>query len=62
MNIAAASIIAKTKRDEIMKRLSEIYPEYFWNQNKGYPTKKAQTGNFKNMGNQNTTEKVSELT
>lgn len=40
MNIAAASIIAKTKRDEIMKRLSEIYPEYLWNQNKGYPTKK----------------------
>lgn len=40
LNIAAASIIAKTKRDEIMKRLSEIYPEYFWNQNKGYPTKK----------------------
>ena len=28
------------KRDEIMKRLSEIYPEYLWNQNKGYPTKK----------------------
>ena len=40
LNIAAASIIAKTKRDEIMKRLSEIYPEYLWNQNKGYPTKK----------------------
>ena len=40
MNIAAASIIAKTKRDELMKRLSEIYPEYLWNQNKGYPTKK----------------------
>ena len=47
MNIAAASIIAKTKRDEIMKRLSEIYPEYFWNQNKGYPTKKHKNGNFK---------------
>ena len=40
LNIAAASIIAKTKRDEMMKRLSEIYPEYLWNQNKGYPTKK----------------------
>jgi ribonuclease HII len=40
LNIAAASIIAKTKRDELMKRLSEIYPEYLWNQNKGYPTKK----------------------
>ena len=40
MNIAAASIIAKTKRDEIMKKLSEEHPEYFWHQNKGYPTKK----------------------
>ena len=40
LNIAAASIIAKTKRDEIMKGLSEIYQEYLWNQNKGYPTKK----------------------
>ena len=40
MNIAAASIIAKTKRDEIMKKLSIRFPEYLWNQNKGYPTKK----------------------
>lgn len=40
MNIAAASIIAKTKRDEIMKKLSISFPEYLWDQNKGYPTKK----------------------
>lgn len=40
MNIASASIIAKTKRDEIMKKLSISFPEYLWNQNKGYPTKK----------------------
>tara|TARA_B110000285_G_C15055506_1_gene579354 strand:+ start:117 stop:692 length:576 start_codon:yes stop_codon:yes gene_type:complete len=40
MNIAAASIIAKTTRDEIMKKLSEINPEYSWKHNKGYPTKK----------------------
>lgn len=40
MNIAAASIIAKTERDEIMKKLSISFPEYLWNQNKGYPTKK----------------------
>ena len=40
MNIAAASIIAKTTRDEIMKKLSEINPEYLWKHNKGYPTKK----------------------
>ena len=32
MNIAAASIIAKTKRDEIMKKLSISFPEYLWNQ------------------------------
>ena len=40
MNIAAASIIEKKKRDEIMKKLSISFPEYLWNQNKGYPTKK----------------------
>ena len=40
MNIAAASIVAKTKRDEIMKKLSISFPEYLWCQNKGYPTKK----------------------
>ena len=40
MNIAAASIIAKTKRDEIMRKLSISFPEYLWNKNKGYPTKK----------------------
>ena len=40
MNIAAASIIAKTKRDEIMKKISISFPEYLWNKNKGYPTKK----------------------
>ena len=40
MNIAAASIIAKTKRDEIMKKLSISFPKYLWKQNKGYPTKK----------------------
>ena len=40
MNIAAASIIAKTKRDEHMKKISEEHPEFYWHQNKGYPTKK----------------------
>ena len=40
MNIAAASIIAKTKRDEIMKKLAISFPEYLWNKNKGYPTEK----------------------
>lgn len=39
MNIAAASILAKTYRDDHMKTLSLEYPEYKWDQNKGYPTK-----------------------
>lgn len=37
-SIAAASILAKTHRDEYMKYMHEFYPEYGWNQNKGYPT------------------------
>ena len=47
MNIAAASIIAKTKRDELMKKLSEEHPEFFWHQNKGYPTKRHREAIFK---------------
>ena len=38
MPIAAASILAKTHRDELMDRLHEEYPYYGWNTNKGYPT------------------------
>ena len=37
--IAAASILAKTHRDEYMARLAEEYPQYDWLSNKGYPTK-----------------------
>ncbi len=37
--IAAASILAKVKRDEIMKEASLKYPQYFWEKNKGYGTK-----------------------
>jgi len=40
LNIAAASIIAKTTRDDIMIELSKKFPNYLWNENKGYPTKK----------------------
>ncbi|MCB9231398.1 MAG: ribonuclease HII [Bacteroidia bacterium] len=40
MNIAAASILAKTYRDELMEILAGEFPEYDWQQNKGYPTKK----------------------
>lgn len=39
MNIAAASILAKTERDQIMKDLDKQHPEYIWAKNKGYPTK-----------------------
>ncbi len=38
--IAAASILAKTYRDDYMMRLAEEYPQYDWKGNKGYPTKK----------------------
>jgi len=43
-SIAAASILAKTERDLFMEILHEEYPEYGWNQNKGYPTKKHRLG------------------
>ena len=39
LNIAAASILAKTYRDEYMLMLSKKYPNYYWDKNKGYPTK-----------------------
>ncbi len=38
-SIAAASILAKTYRDDIMKDLHQNHPEYNWKKNKGYPTK-----------------------
>lgn len=37
-SIAAASILAKTHRDEYMKKIHEEHPEFNWQQNKGYPT------------------------
>lgn len=37
-SIAAASILAKTHRDELMCKLHELYPKYGWNANKAYPT------------------------
>ena len=40
MSIAAASILAKTFRDDYMKDLHEKFPNYDWFNNKGYPTKK----------------------
>lgn len=38
-SIAAASVLAKTYRDEYMQALHEQYPQYGWKENKGYPTK-----------------------
>jgi len=39
MSIAAASILAKTFRDEFMEKIHSEHPQYKWNKNKGYPTK-----------------------
>ncbi|MCK9343696.1 MAG: ribonuclease HII [Massilibacteroides sp.] len=39
MSIAAASILAKTYRDDYMKKISIEFPAYAWQKNKGYPTK-----------------------
>ena len=40
MSIAAASILAKTYRDDYMDDLDKLHPQYDWRDNKGYPTKK----------------------
>ena len=40
LSIAAASILAKTYRDDYMNQLAGEYPQYDWRSNKGYPTKK----------------------
>ncbi len=37
--IAAASVLAKTYRDDYMRKLNEKYPDYAWDKNKGYPTR-----------------------
>ncbi len=38
-NIAAASVLAKTYRDEYMERIAQEFPQYGWMKNKGYPTR-----------------------
>lgn len=38
-SIAAASVLAKTHRDELMEMLDKDFPQYLWKKNKGYPTK-----------------------
>ena len=44
LSIAAASILAKTYRDDYMKQLHEEYPYYGWDHNAGYPTKEHREG------------------
>lgn len=43
-SIAAASVLAKTFRDDYMNAIAEEYPYYDWQSNKGYPTKKHREG------------------
>ena len=52
MPIAAASVLAKTYRDDIMKQYHEEFPVYDWNKNKGYPTK-AHREAIRNYGTTN---------
>jgi ribonuclease HII len=47
MSIAAASILAKTYRDDYMQQIHQQYPHYAWDRNKGYPTKAHRTGLLK---------------
>ena len=47
LSIAAASILAKTHRDELMQRLHAEFPVYDWNNNKAYPTPKHRAGIMK---------------
>ena len=49
LSIAAASILAKTYRDELMTKLSEEYPGYAWETNVGYPTEEHRNG-IRNLG------------
>ena len=47
-NIAAASVLAKTYRDDFMEKLGLEFPQYDWKKNKGYPTKKHREAIKKN--------------
>ncbi|MFD3002530.1 ribonuclease HII [Pontibacter toksunensis] len=44
LSIAAASVLAKTYRDDLMCELAEVHPHYAWEQNAGYPTKLHRDG------------------
>ena len=45
MSIAAASVLAKTYRDNLMKELDQQFPGYHWKSNKGIPNETAQKSN-----------------
>ena len=49
LSIAAASVLAKTYRDDLMERLGEIFPGYGWRTNVGYPTVEHRNG-IRNLG------------
>jgi ribonuclease HII len=49
LSIAAASVLAKTYRDEVMQKLAEQFPGYGWNTNVGYPTLEHREG-IKQLG------------
>jgi len=51
LNIAAASVLAKTYRDDIMIALDLEYPQYHWKSNKGYPTKTHREGTSRTTRN-----------
>jgi ribonuclease HII len=44
MSIAAASVLAKTYRDDYMEKIHQEHPQYNWKKNKGYPTKEHRQG------------------
>ncbi len=44
MSIAAASVLAKTYRDDFMQKIAKKHPNYYWHKNKGYPTKQHRDG------------------
>lgn len=49
LSIAAASVLAKTYRDEYMEKIHQDFPQYNWQKNKGYPTKEHRIA-IKNYG------------
>ncbi len=55
-SIAAASVLAKTFRDDYMEKIHSEFPEYGWNKNKGYATLIPPQGHYPSMGLPHITE------